>query len=94
MTGGLARFEEREAEAEIDRLRARVAMLEAQIVDVEAWASRAVAEAQAKTYWLDRWHVDLSVIMRRRSADRARAAARGVRSLSRSLRGVARRTGS
>jgi hypothetical protein len=79
--------------AEIERLRARVAMLESQVADVEAWANRAVAEAQARTYWLDRWHVDLNALMRRRSADRARAAARGARSVYRSLRGLQRRAG-
>lgn len=77
-----------EDEAEIARLRAQVAELERQLVDVEAWAARAVAEAQAKTYWLDRWHVDLNRLMRRPGAFRVRALARGGRSLYRALRRV------
>jgi citrate lyase beta subunit len=58
---------------EIARLRERVASLEAQLLETEAWANRVVAEAQDKTYWLDRWHLDLNALMRRRGADRARA---------------------
>ena len=78
-------------ETEVDRLREQVAELEAQVANTEAWANRAVAEAQVKTYWLDRWHVDLNEIMRRPSADRARAAARGVRSMYRAVRRFERR---
>jgi hypothetical protein len=76
---------------EVEALRARVAMLEAQVAETEAWANRAVAEAQEKTYWLDRWHLDLNAMMRRRSADRARAAARGLRPLVRALRKLSQR---
>jgi hypothetical protein len=78
-------------DAEVERLRELVAKLEAQVADVVAWANRAVADAQAKTYWLDRWGVDLNAIMRRPSADRARAAARGVRSVYRAMRRLERR---
>ena len=94
MTGGLTSHEDRETDAEIERLRARVEMLEAQLADVEAWANHAVAEAQIKTYWLDRWHVDLNALMRRRSADRARAAVRKARSVYRVGRRIRRRIGS
>jgi hypothetical protein len=94
MTGGLTSQEDRETDAEIERLRARVEMLEAQLADVEAWASHAVADAQIKTYWLDRWHVDLNALMRRRSADRARAAVRKARSVYRVGRRIRRRISS
>ncbi len=67
-------------------LRARVDQLESQLLAVESWANRAVIEAQATTYWLDRWGVDLNAIMRRRSADRIRASARAARSVVRVLR--------
>jgi hypothetical protein len=93
MSDGVPGVEGRASGAEIERLRARVAMLESQVTDVEAWANRAVAEAQARTYWLDRWHVDLNALMRRRSADRARAAARRARSVYRSVRSLQRRAG-
>jgi hypothetical protein len=75
---------------EIEGLRAQVAALEAQLVETEAWANRAVAEAQEKTYWLDRWHVDLNKLMRRESADRLRAAARAVRAVVRRVRHLMR----
>jgi hypothetical protein len=78
-------------QAEIERLQARVTALEAELAMVEAWANRAVAEAQAKTYWLDRWHVDLNAVMDRPAADRVRAAARGVRAPVRALRRYKRR---
>lgn len=75
--------EQGEAQGEAERLRARVAALEAELVEVEAWASKAVAQAQERTYWLDRWHVDLNEVMRRRSADRIRASARAMRAVYR-----------
>jgi len=75
---------------EIEGLRAQVAALEAQLAETEAWANRAVAEAQEKTYWLDRWHVDLNKLMRRESADRLRAAARAVRAVVRRVRRLMR----
>jgi hypothetical protein len=77
--------------AEIERLRARVAELEAEVVRLEAWANKAVAAAQERTYWLDRWHLDLNELMRHRWADRARGAARGLRSIVRALRSLKRR---
>jgi hypothetical protein len=77
--------------AEIERLRARVAALEAQLIETQAWANEAVGKAQERTYWLDRWHVDLNALMRRESAARVRKAARGMRSVVRSLRRFKRR---
>ena len=71
--------------AEIERLRARVAQLEAELIEVEAWANRAVAAAQERTYWLDRWHVDLNTLMERRGAAEFRALLRAVRPLYRVL---------
>ncbi len=78
-------------QAEIDRLRARVAALEAELIEVQAWANEVVGQAQERTYWLDRWHVDLNELMRHRSADRLRAAARAVRSVIRLFRRLKRR---
>lgn len=79
-----------ESQAELERLRARVAQLEEQLIEVEAWAAQAVAEAQAKTYWLDRWHVDLNALIDRPAAGRLRAAARAVRSVFRAMRRLRR----
>jgi hypothetical protein len=50
--------------AEVERLRARIAELEEQLVSLQAWANRVVAEAQQRTYWLDRLHLDLDPFMR------------------------------
>lgn len=74
-----------EANAELERLRGRVDALETELVELQAWANEVVAEAQARTYWLDRWHLDLNELMRRPSADRIRAAARGLRGIYRAL---------
>jgi hypothetical protein len=77
--------EEGEERTEVERLRARVAALEAELIEVEAWANHAVAEAQERTYWLDRWHVDLNKLMRRRSAERILAIARPIRAVFRRI---------
>jgi hypothetical protein len=85
--------EERTGEAEVERLRARVRELEDELAEVSAWAHRAVAEAQEKTYWLDRWQLDLNALMRHRAADSLRAAARGARWVYRRVRRFQRRFG-
>jgi hypothetical protein len=79
-----------EDEDEIARLRERVARLEAQLLDTEAWANRVVAEAQDKTYWLDRWHLDVNALMRRRGADRVRAFAEASFAVYRAIRKLGR----
>jgi hypothetical protein len=48
-----------------------------------ARAHAALAEAQDRSYWLDRWGVDLNSLMRRPGARRARAALRMVREVKR-----------
>ncbi len=93
MSGELTEQRDPQSQTEIDELRRRVSQLEAQVAEVEAWANRAVAEAQAKTYWLDRWHLDLNALMKRPGAGRARAAARALRSVYRAARRFARRLG-
>jgi len=76
---------------EIERLRARVAALETELVEVQARANAAVAAAQERAYWLERWHLDLNAVMRRPAAKRVRAALRTSRSTVRVLRKVKRR---
>jgi hypothetical protein len=68
-------------EAENERLRARVQELEAELVEVQASANAAVAHWQERAYWLDRWHLDLNALMRRRGAAEFRALVRAVRSV-------------
>lgn len=84
-----------ERDAELERLRARVAQLEAELTEQAARTERIVAAAQARTYWLDRWHLDLDALMRRRAVGapldvtfRAlRKLRRGVQKLRRRLSG-------
>jgi hypothetical protein len=68
-----------EAEAEVEALRRRVAELEDELAERTARANAAVAAAEDRSYWLDRWQVDLNALMRRRGAAEARAALRALR---------------
>jgi hypothetical protein len=77
-------------QAEIERLRARVAALEAELVEQAARTERIVAQAQERTYWLDRWHLDLNALMRKPGASEFRALVRGARFFVRGLKKVKR----
>jgi hypothetical protein len=83
-----------ELEAEVGRLRARVAQLEAELFDVQDWANKTVGAAQERAYWLDRWHIDLNALMERPGADQFRAAVRQIRSVFRLIRRLRRRLSS
>jgi hypothetical protein len=82
---------EADQQAEIAALRARVAELEQQLVEVEAWANESLGAAQERLYWLDRWHLDLNAVMARPAAGRVRAIFRFTRSVYRGLRSAKRR---
>jgi hypothetical protein len=82
---------ENDQTAEIERLRARVTQLEAQLVEVEDWANRTVGAAQERLYWLDRWHIDLNRMMERPGASEFRAAMRAVREVRRFVLRLKRR---
>jgi hypothetical protein len=69
------------AQAENERLRARVAALEAELVEVQARTNAAIAKWQEQAYWLDRWHLDLDAAMRRPGALQLLGALRAVRSV-------------
>jgi hypothetical protein len=77
-------------QAEIERLRARVTALEQELTEQAERSERIVAEAQERLYWLDRWHVDLNVLMRRPGAGAARAAFRALRKGTRGLKRLKR----
>jgi hypothetical protein len=83
-----------EENGEVELLRARVAALEAELAEVHSRANAAIAVAQDRAYWLDRWHLDLNGLMRRRGAVEFRAAVRALRFvfrlLKRARRAVAR----
>ena len=66
-------------EAENERLRERVATLEAELLDTQARANAAVAEWQERAYWLDRLHIDLNALMRLPGANLLRVTLKGVR---------------
>jgi hypothetical protein len=69
------------AEAENERLRARVAALESELVEVQARANAAVAEWQERAYWLDRLHIDLNALMARPGANEVRVTLKAVRTV-------------
>lgn len=80
--------EERE---ELEALRIRVAELERERADQIARANVAVADAQQRVYWLDRWHLDLNALMERPGASEFRAAIRVVRAVMRQVKLLKRR---
>ena len=80
-----------DAEAhELEALRRRVRELEDELAEQARRTASAIAAAQERAYWLDRWHVDLNALMRRPAAARARATARLVRAPLRRLRVLVR----
>jgi hypothetical protein len=79
-----------EEAAEIERLRARIAALEAELAEVHARTNAAIAAAQERAYWLDRWHIDVNELMGRRGAAELRSLFRAVRSVARVLRKASR----
>jgi hypothetical protein len=78
-------------QSEIERLRARVAALESELVEVQARANEQVATWQERAYWLDRWHVDLNALMRKPGASQFRAVLRAARSVVWGLQRLKRR---
>jgi hypothetical protein len=76
---------------ENERLRARIAALEEELVETQARANAAVAKWQERVYWLDRWHLDLNALMRRPGASEFRAGLRAVRAVGRAFRQAKRR---
>jgi hypothetical protein len=77
--------------AELEALRSRVGQLERERAEQIAAATAAVAAAQERAYWLDRWHLDLNALMRRRGAAEFRATIRIVRGGIRKVRLAKRR---
>jgi hypothetical protein len=74
-----------EQQEEIERLRARVAQLEQELVEQAARTNRIVAEAQQQGYWLERWHIDLNALMQKPGAEEFRALVRALRVVARKL---------
>jgi hypothetical protein len=73
---------------ELEALRQRVADLERELSERTERANAVIAAAQDRSYWLDRWGIDLNALMRRRGAAELRAGVRAVRALYRSAYSV------
>jgi SAM-dependent methyltransferase len=69
--------------AELEALRRRIDALEREQHERTARANAALAAAQDRSYWLDRWNLDLNALMRRRGAGELRAALRAARAVYR-----------
>ncbi len=74
-------------------LRAKIEALERELVEQAAQANAAVAQAQERTYWLDRWNLDLNALMERRGAAELRGVVRVARGWLRSARRAQKRLG-
>jgi beta-phosphoglucomutase-like phosphatase (HAD superfamily) len=77
--------------AELEALRARVAALEEERAREVAGAMTALARAQERAYWLDRWHIDLNRWAGTRTGSSVRAAMRVLRAPVRAVRLLSRR---
>jgi hypothetical protein len=89
---GLGGLEMNEQErSEVQQLRAQVAALEAELVEVQARTDAVVGEWQERAYWLDRWHLDLNALMRRPGAGELREVLRAVRAVMWRLKRLKRR---
>ena len=77
--------------SELEALRLRVQELEREHAEQLAVATAAMAAAQERAYWLDRWHLDLNALMRRRGAAEIRATVRVARGAIRRVRLAKRR---
>ena len=69
--------------SEADALRRRIDALEREQHERTARANAALAAAQDRSYWLERWNLDLNALMRRRGAGELRALLRAARGLYR-----------
>jgi hypothetical protein len=77
--------------AELIHLRARIQELDRERTEQIAAANRAVATAQERLYWLDRWHLDLNKLMARPGAAEFRFAIRVMREAIRIVRRAKRK---
>jgi cell division septum initiation protein DivIVA len=78
---------------EIEALRARVEELERELAEQAARANAAIAAAQERAYWLDRWHLDLNALMEKPGASQIRGLLRAVRAVWRPIAKLLRRVG-
>lgn len=74
-----------EPQDELETLRARVAELERELAERTARANAAIAAAQDRNYWLDRWHIDLNKVMATRSGQTVFMIAKRARNVQRAV---------
>jgi hypothetical protein len=82
---------DQQLQAEVERLRARVSSLEAELVEVQIRANAAIGEWQERAYWLDRLHIDLNRLMQRPGAEQMRLVLKGARAVFWRLKLIKRR---
>lgn len=78
-------------ERENAALRERVDQLESELAEQAARTNALLARAQERTYWLDRWGLDLNALMERPGAAQLRALLRAARWPLRQARQLKRR---
>ena len=71
---------------EVAELRRRLAEAERELTARSAEANAAIAAAQDRSYWLDRWHLDLNALMAKPGAAEFRALLRLARGALRTVR--------
>jgi SAM-dependent methyltransferase len=76
-------------DVELEALRGRVEALERERVERAARTNAAIAAAQDRSYWLDRWGIDLNAVMRRHGARELRVGLRGLHALYRHVKEAA-----
>ena len=81
-----------EPQDELETLRARVAALERELAERTERANAAVAAAQDRSYWLDRWHIDLNRVMATRTGQFVFRVAKTARRVQRAVSRVRSRT--
>jgi hypothetical protein len=79
----MARTSEDLGQDEVARLREQLERREREHLEQLAAAHAAVAAAEERSYWLDRWGIDLNALMRRPGASELRALVRAVRAVVR-----------
>ena len=76
---------------QLSALSARVEALERERLEQARRSNAAIAAAQDRVYWLDRWHLDLNALMERPGAAEFRTAIRVGRAVYRFVRKLKQR---
>jgi hypothetical protein len=71
---------------EVVELRRRLAKAEHELVIRTAEANAAIAAAQDRSYWLDRWHLDLNAFMQTPAGGALNGVLRALRAVYRRVR--------